>query len=140
MSDLAIDHVTLEDVAVRLVAKPGVPGEAARPAWDELEAALPSMRGRRFYGYFDPEGPRYVACVTSAADDPVGLEGGTLPGGRYARARLSGAPPELYARIGPTFDRMAESVDVDRSRPWLEYYRREDEVDLLVPVIAAEPA
>ena len=38
-----------------------------------------------------------------------GLESGTLPGGRYLRARLRGDPPAVYERIGPTFDEMSAS-------------------------------
>jgi hypothetical protein len=49
---------------------------------------------------------------------------------------LRGQPPELYARIGGAFDLVAKSVAVDQSRPWLEYYRSDREVDVLVPVLA----
>jgi hypothetical protein len=40
----------------------------------------------------------------------------------------------LYDGIGPTFDELAKDADVDDTRPFLEFYRREDEVDVLVPV------
>ena len=63
-----------------------------------------------------------------------GLEDGTLPGGRYLRARLRGDPPGVYERIGPTFDELVAIADVDRSRPGLEHYRRVDEIDLLLPI------
>jgi hypothetical protein len=32
-------------------------------AWAELEDAVGSPRGRRFYGVFDPAGREYRACV-----------------------------------------------------------------------------
>ena len=64
----------------------------------------------------------------------LGLESGTLPGGRYLRARLSGKPPELYGRIGPTFEALIAQNAPDESRPSIEFYRRFDEVDLLLPV------
>jgi hypothetical protein len=57
-----------------------------------------------------------------------------LPGGRYLRTRLRGEPPELYARIGPTFDKLVGLAAADESRPSIEFYRRHDEVDLLLPV------
>ena len=62
------------------------------------------------------------------------LESGTLPGGRYLRARLRGEPPGLYERIKPVFDELARKAEADESRPSLEHYRRRDEVDLLLPV------
>jgi hypothetical protein len=54
-------------------------------------------------------------------DDPaaLGLESGRLPGGRYLRTRLRGEPRQL-----------------DESSPSIEFYRRHDEIDLLLPVAA----
>jgi DNA gyrase inhibitor GyrI len=63
-----------------------------------------------------------------------GLESGTLPGGRYLRARLRGDPPDVYDRIAPTFDELTSEATPDTSRPSLEYYRRNDEIDLLLPI------
>jgi hypothetical protein len=137
MSELRVDDVTLDELPVLVVAKDGDPGEAAREAFSELEAALPSLRGRRFYGYYEPNARRYFACVVARDEDALDLDRRTLSGGAYARTRLRGQPPELYARIGDAFDRVAKSVAVDSSRPWLEYYRSDDEVDVLVPVLAA---
>jgi hypothetical protein len=137
VSELRIDEVTLDELPVLVVAKDGEPSEAAGPAFSELEAALPSLRGRRFYGYYEPSVKRYFACVVAQDDDGRDLERDTLPGGAYARTRLHGQPPELYGRIGETFDRVAKAVAVDSSRPWLEYYRSENQVDVLVPVLAS---
>ena len=60
---------------------------------------------------------------------------GTLPGGSYARVRLSGEPPGVYGLIAPAFRRLCERPDRDRSRPGIEYYRRRDTIDLLLPVV-----
>ncbi len=108
-----------------------------RRAWDELETAVGTLRGRRFYGAFDPVAGDYRACVELRdGDEPVpGLEAGTLPGGRYLRARLRGEPPGLYERIAPTFDELVRLGGHDTSRPQLELYRRFDELDLLLPVL-----
>jgi hypothetical protein len=139
VSELRIDEVTLDELPVLVAAKEGDPGEVAGAAFSELEAALPSLRGRRFYGYYEPDARRYYACVVAQSDDDaLGLDRGTLPGGAYARTRLRGQPPELYSRIGETFDKVARSVTADSSRPWLEYYRSENEVDVLVPILASE--
>jgi hypothetical protein len=129
------DVVEREEIAVQLVRVPdGI--EHIRRAWDELEARVP-LRGRRFLGAFDPGAGEYLACVQVREGDGLvpGLESGTLPGGRYLRARLRGEPPAVYDLIGPTFDDLTRGARVDSARAWLEHYRRRDEIDLLLPVL-----
>ena len=107
-----------------------------RRGWERLEAAV-GVRGRKFFGAFDPATHEYRVCVeVREGDDPaaLGLEPGTLPGGRYLRARLRGEPPEVYERIGPTFRALANATPHDATRPSIEFYRRRDEIDLLLPV------
>ena len=106
-----------------------------RRAWTELETAVALSR-RRFYGAFDPVANEYRACVEVREGDELvpNLESGTLPGGRYLRARLRGDPPGVYERIAPTFDELTRQAKPDESRPSLEYYRRKDEIDLLLPI------
>jgi hypothetical protein len=48
--------------------------------------------------------------------------------------RLQGEPPEVYERIGPTFAALARAARPDPTRPSIEFYRRRDEIDLLLPV------
>ena len=132
MSDFA--EIEREEIAVQFVrAEDGIP--EVRQAWDALEAVVP-MRGRHFYGAFYPGENEYRACVEVREGDEIvdGLESGTLPGGRYLRARLTGDPPGVYERIGPTFDEMARERAPDESRPGLEHYRRHDEIELFLPV------
>ena len=60
----------------------------------ELEDALGSLRGRKFYGSFDPTTSQYAVCVVlRQGDDPraLGLQPGTIPGGKYVRVRLKGS-------------------------------------------------
>jgi hypothetical protein len=112
--------------------------KAITRAWSEVEAAVGSLRGRGFYGTFDPAINEYCVCVQwREGDDPeaLGLEQGTLPGGRYARERLEGAPPAVYGLILPTFERLAKRPDRDPSRLGIEFYRRRDLIDLLLPVV-----
>jgi Integron-associated effector binding protein len=106
-----------------------------RRAWNELEAVV-ALCGRRFYGAFHAVANDYRACVEVREGDEIvpGLESGTLPGGRYLRARLRGDPPGVYERIAPTFDELLRQAKPDVSRPSLEYYRRNDEIDLLLPI------
>jgi hypothetical protein len=102
----------------------------------EVEEAV-GLRGRKYFGAFDADGDEYCVCVQlRGEDDPeaLGLEVGTLPGGRYVRVRLTGEPPEVYRLIGPTFQRLSQRPDRDRSRPGIEFYRRRDVIDLLLPV------
>ena len=106
-------------------------------AWASFEAAV-GLRGRKFYGAFDPVSATYSVCaVLRPGDDPSGFgaEPGVLPGGRYACVRLQGEPPGLYEEIGPTAERLAQRPDADHTRPTLEYYRRRDVVDVLVPIV-----
>ena len=72
-------------------------------------------------------------CVqVREGDDPTALEPepGTLPGGRYLRARLRGEPPEVYERIGPTFATLVKAARPDPPRPSLELCRHRDEIDV----------
>lgn len=135
---MELTTVTLEPTPVMVVRDTGDMPDAAKRAFEKLEAVLPSLRGRHFYGYWDPDAKAYVACVAAIAGDDaerMGLERATIPGGRYQRARLKGEPDATYPRIGPTFEEMGKQItDVDHGRPWLEFYRARDVIDLLVPV------
>ncbi len=134
MSDDQI--VVREPVEVMLVRVSDELPEIQR-AWAEFETAV-GLRGRKFYGAFDPATTTYSVCaVLRPGDDPaaLGAERGTLPGGRYARIRLHGEPPEVYEQIGPTAEQLALRSDADPTRPTLEYYRRHDLIDVLVPVV-----
>jgi len=128
------NEVEREEIAVQFVRVPDGLDEIRR-AWNELETVV-ALRGRHFYGAYDPIADDYRACVeVREADDLVsGLESGTLPGGTYLRARLRGEPPGIYERIKPTFDELMRQGPADESRPSLEHYRRHDEIDLLLPI------
>ena len=98
---------------------------AITAAWTELEQAVGSLRGRKFYGVFYDEAlqdsrAEYHLCVLLRDDDdPVklGLEVGTIPGGRYARVRLEGEPPAVYGLIAPTFRQLGKRSERDSRRP-----------------------
>jgi DNA gyrase inhibitor GyrI len=111
--------------------------QAITRAWAELEDLVGSLRSRKFYGVFDEQADEYRACVQLREDeDPeaLGLSTDTLPGGRYARVRLEGEPPAVYALIAPTFEKLAQRRDYDPTRPAIEFYRRRDVIELLLPV------
>jgi DNA gyrase inhibitor GyrI len=69
-------------------------------------------------------------------DDPdaLGAKVGTLPGGRYLRLRLEGEPPAVYEQIAPSFEALARQAAIDSARPSIEFYRRRNLIDLLLPV------
>ena len=127
-------EIDREEIAVQFVCVPDAL-EHIRRAWDELEAVV-DLHGRHFYGAFDPVAEDYCACVEVREGDELapGLESGTLPGGRYLRARLRGNPPGIYERIGPTFEELTRHTKPEETRPSLEWYRRHDEIDLLLPI------
>jgi predicted transcriptional regulator YdeE len=135
-----VDLATVElgPLDVMRVRQTGNMPEIAGQAFERLETALPSMRGRKFYGYWDPKEKAYFACVVMVTGDDaaaLGLDRSKVPGGRYRRARLKGEPAEIYPKIGTTFEEMRKEIpDVDHQRPWLEFYRERDVIDLLVPV------
>jgi GyrI-like small molecule binding protein len=131
------DHVLVErdEVSVMFKRVADEP-EAISSGMAEVEGKV-GLRGRKYYGAFDADEREYRVCVElRAGDDPeaLGLEVGTLPGGRFARLRLKGEPPEVYALIGPAFSRLAERSDRDRSRPGIEFYRSRTVIDLLLPI------
>ena len=130
-----MDEVEREAIDVMFILTPDDVAEFG-PAFQRLEE-LVGTRGRKFFGAFYPQEKEYRACVQlQEGDDPssLGLETGTLPGGRYLRERLRGEPPALYERIGPTFEELLKQATADETRPSIEFYRRHDEIDLFLPV------
>jgi hypothetical protein len=82
--------------------------------WAEVETAV-GLRGRHFYGAFDPARRRCPEAASRAI-------------------RLHGEPPAVYEQIGPAFRELHDRYDVDGSRLQLEHYRRRDEIDVLLPI------
>jgi DNA gyrase inhibitor GyrI len=140
--ELRAEVVEREDVPV-MFKRADDEQSAITAAWTELEHAVGSLRGRKFYGVFYDEAlldsrAEYHGCVqVRDDDDPVklGLETGTIPGGRYARVRLEGEPPAVYGLIAPTFEQLGKRSKRDSRRPDVEFYRRHDVIDLLLPVV-----
>jgi hypothetical protein len=76
---------------------------------------------------------------TRVGDDPaaLGLETGVIPGGPYLRGTIPGPQPAAYALLTPTHDELQRNSERNRTRPSIEYYRRHDRIDLLMPVSPA---
>jgi hypothetical protein len=138
-AQMIFEHVTIQDIPVMFISEYGVPPVSAPRAFDRLESALPSLRGRKFYGTFDPSTSEYRACVAlQEGDHPeaVGCSRGIIAGGVYLRARLRGELDKTTPRISGTFAAMAVAAAPDPSRRAVEFYRRSDELDLLFPVLS----
>lgn len=108
-----------------------------RAAWPTLEAAVGSLRGRRFVAAFDPVQGWYRACVESRGEANAAerdLAEMVVPGGRFLRIRIRGEPPGIYDEIAPAYELLLSSAERDDRRPSLEHYRRLDEIDILMPV------
>lgn len=107
-------------------------------AFNEVESKLGTMRGRKFYGllYGDPESGEYFACVQiGKGDNPgsLGLEVRTIPGGTYARRKISYWYEDISS-IGKGFSQLFKTYSCDPSRPTIEYYRSERDVHIFLPV------
>jgi hypothetical protein len=139
--DTFVERSEIEVLRVRADMNGKGPSEAMRT----LEGALPTIKGRRFYGAFRllPEGEEYFACVERIpADDPgaYGLDRGRIPGGLFARRKLEDWE-QLIAEGGleREFRQMLGTYRVDSSRPHVEFYRSRTELHLLVPVLDRSP-
>jgi hypothetical protein len=113
-------------------------GAAIGAAWDRLEQ-LVGLRGRHFLGAFDTTAGWYRTCVQLRdGDDPaaLGLPTTVLPGGTYLCTRLHGQAPAVYDRLASTYAELERTGTLDTTRPGIEYYRRADEIDVLMPVLA----
>lgn len=123
-------QVTLEDIKVMCVVAIGGL-EGIKDAWDKLEAPLPSLKGRKFYGtYLNGE---YRACVALDDDDPATLGLDTIPGGTYVRRKIQNWS-ERTSEIGETFAAMAAEYPIDPTRPEIEFYRSQKELILYMPI------
>ena len=128
-------QVTLPEVQVMYVeSATGLAGAAE--AFDRLEARFPSLKGRRFYGTFQPPAGPYRACTAIEPGDDapsLGLKTWVIPGGKYSRRKLLKWQARI-PEIGETFQSMAKEGERDSSRPSVEYYRSEKELVLFLPM------
>jgi len=125
--------VTLDDVRVMFLVSPSGP-QGAGEAFDRLEARLPSLKGRKFYGtMLNGEYRACVALETQDAPAAMGLETWTIPGGAYARRKLEGWSERL-AEIGQIFGALAAEYPRDPARPNIEFYRSQKQLLLFMAV------
>ena len=128
--------VTSPGVSVRYVA--GDPGEPipvqAPKVVLELEQAVTSMRGKRFFGVI--LNGEYRACVAIRSNDDDTLQTlpvYVIPGGRYVHRRLPEWEHDTRL-IASTVEDLISRSDYDPSRPVIEFYRSHTELVIKVPV------
>jgi len=130
-------RILLDETELMYLSVKGVSN--APGAFAKLESKLPSLKGRKFYGYFNPDSDEYRACVARTAEDPrpetIGLQQWTVPRGLYTYEKIDDWNSKKHL-IASTFEKMIKENEsiVDWSRPILEFYKSMNEMRLLVPV------
>jgi DNA gyrase inhibitor GyrI len=94
------------------------------------------------YGVVYPGDPvRYFACLLLDDEnaDELGLEHTRVPAGQYAQtlvrdweSRISELPA-IVSQLESDIE--VSGLAVDRDRPWLEFYRRIDELVVMLPIL-----
>lgn len=130
-------YVKKEDEKLMCVKALGGPKTYSQ-AFDILEGKLPSIKGRRFYGLSRVENDAlaYFACTRiEPADGPLREDFVEilLNSGKYERRIVKDWQVQVD-RIGDMVLEMAAENDVDETRYTVEYYRRADELHLLLPI------
>lgn len=130
-ADLIIELGAIEVVYVS--GEKGLPIPQQAPgAFSALEALLPTLKRKRFYGaVIDGQ---YRACV--AIDDEtrgLDLPCWVLPAGRYVVCKIANWE-RRRDEIGPTVATLRNRPDLDRARPIIEFYRSQADLRVLAPV------
>jgi hypothetical protein len=122
----------LKDVKVMCITAESM--DKIKDTFSKLEASLPTIKGRKFYGTFHRG--VYKACVAfQDGDNPaaLGLESEIIPGGKFVSGKLDNWA-EHIDEIGNWFMTMTKEVNWDESRPSIEYYRSMTELIMYLPV------
>jgi hypothetical protein len=139
--DTIVDRPQIEVLRVRA----DMNGKGPKAAFDALETKLPTLKGRKFFGTYRMlvDGEEYYACVERLpTEDPVtlGLEAGTIPGGRYVRRRVWDWESVVAAgKMKEISQEFARGYELDPDRPSIEFYRSGRELHILLPLAATTP-
>ena len=117
--------------------------EGAPEAFLRLEERMQSLRGSKMYGLLYPGQPTaYYACLRLDDNhcEDLGFERAEVPGGLYGR-RLVRDWENNLSKLSQLFDQLQADLFAagflqDATRPLLEFYRRSDELLMMVPVLA----
>jgi hypothetical protein len=135
-------YVELQEIPV-LRVRADMKGKGPSPAFNLLESKLPTIKGRKFYGTFQPtpDVEEYYECIARIdSDDPekMQLKTGAIPGGWYARRRFPEWEKKL-SKLPGTFEEMAPLAAWTPPRPSLEFYRSQAELLVFPPVRTHPP-
>ncbi len=113
--------------------------ENQQKAWPEFESRFPSLSGRKMYGLDYAEKNLYRVCsivLDSDNNNDYGLDTFEFAGGTYMRLRLIFDPPVLYEKIGPAYKFLISQYEntIDWSLPFIEHYKAENILDVMVPI------
>lgn len=133
-----------EDIPLMCLLSPKA-GETAASTMSKVERALPTLRGRRFYGLFKIENnvETYYSCTRiEPGDEPekLGFERIKIGKGKYDREKLSDWEKHWDGRniagLGDLFTLMTRRNEgnIDESRFEVEYYRSQKELYAMVPI------
>ncbi len=134
--DTVVERPQIEVLRVRADMK----GKGPKAAFDALESKLPTLKGRRFYGTFRTlvDDDEYYACVQRLPTEDaagLGLEAGTIPGGRYIRRRVWDWESVVAAgKMREISEEFARGYALDPDRPSIEFYRSMKELHILLPL------
>ncbi len=109
-------------------------------AVEAIEAKLPTLRGRKCFGVFFPESGEYRSCVSILeGENPEQLDLPTwiLLGGKYARTKIKDWDQKVSRAgevIGQTINEMTAQINIDNTRPFIEFYQSHTELHLLLPI------
>ncbi len=124
------------DIPLMCLKSPNGPQSSAE-TFDRLESALPTLKGRRFYGLikYHENQVDYYACVNlEEGDDPdkSGFERIVLHKGKYDREKVQDWEENIDT-IPEIFEKLEARNDVDEGRFSVEYYRSRRELFLMLP-------
>ncbi len=135
-----LQKVTVEKMQLLYTEVDNSP-ESQQQAWPEFEGKFDSLSRRKMYGLDYADKELYRVCTVVLEGDNAedyGLGQFQFEGGTYMRLRLKFQPPELYEKIGPAYSLLIGKYEdvMDWSLPFIEHYKAEDVLDIMVPVRA----
>lgn len=126
-------------LAIRVMYAPSENGpQSSAEAFRKVEEALKwKLKGRKFYGVVDQAGEYKSSVAIEEGDNlpDLGLETYTIPGGKYLREKIKDWEKHIK-EIKIEFDKLIKKAgkNLDKSRPYIEFYRSQSELFIYVPI------
>jgi hypothetical protein len=98
---------------------------------------LHKLKGRKFYGVYQPATNEYRACVSRiSTDDPTwfGLKTWVIPAGRYFREKIKVMPEGISDRKKLIEGLINDYGDkIDKKKPLIEYFNSAGRLTIYLP-------